>query len=310
MQPSLRTTAVLAAAVSGCAESHHAVVPPLRTATPVIARLAVGVDPTVTVGGYWSHTPLGPELARALRYELSAALARAGYRRHVRPGDLVAKLSIDVSGSTSGLVSTTTLDLLHRGRLVDRFELHSPDGGRHLRAELFPEYTAVRLVNALSASPDVVRVAEEPDRESEDDAAIVAAFDVLDSGDELDRTARDQLSEYVVVRMTQRLGYRVLPRAQLRERLLDEKNGSYRSCMDQACQIELGKALAAQKVLATKLIRLGAACALTATLFDLRTETAESAASVRTACGKEALLQGADDLIDALSGEVDPKPPS
>ena len=33
----------------------------------------------------------------------------------------------------------------------------------------------------------------------------------------------------------------VVPRDQLRQRLLDEKKGSYRPCLDESCQIELGK---------------------------------------------------------------------
>ena len=75
---------------------------------------------------------------------------------------------------------------------------------------------------------------------------------------------------------------------------------SYRPCSDSACQIELGKALAAKKMLTTKVLRLGTACAMTATLYDLATETAEAAAAVRSGCSKSALVDGVDQLISVL----------
>jgi hypothetical protein len=43
----------------------------------------------------------------------------------------------------------------------------------------------------------------------------------------------------------------------MRDRIASDKAESYRACVDQSCQIELGKAMAAQKSLATKLIRVG-----------------------------------------------------
>jgi hypothetical protein len=234
----------------------------------------------------------------ALAHHLERTLVRAGYAS-AAPGKAVlsARLTAELSGSTKDLQSVTRLEIVRGGRIVDRFEVKSPDDLPRLKAELYPEYVAVTLANELMRSP---AVQAQPMRPAPSEGAVVALFDVSDPSGQLDREAQDQLSEYLSVRATQALGYRVLPRASVRDLLLAKKEESYRSCMDESCQIELGKALAAEKTLATRLIRMGGACALATTLFDLKTETAELAASVKTKCVKESLLQGVDDLVEAL----------
>jgi len=132
--------------------------------------------------------------------------------------------------------------------------------------------------------------------------AIVAVFDVEDQAQVLRATALAQLTEYLATKVTQ-AGFQVVPRDQLRTRLSAEKRQSYRSCFEQRCQIELGRALAAQKSLATKLLRVGGQCVLTAQLYDLKSETAERAASAKSAsCGEGALLGAIDELARQLSG--------
>jgi hypothetical protein len=131
--------------------------------------------------------------------------------------------------------------------------------------------------------------------------AIVAVFDVEDEGRALSAAARAQLTEYLVTKVTQ-AGYQVVPRDQLRSRLAAEKRESYRHCFEQRCQIELGRALAAQKSLATKLLRVGGQCVLTSQLYDLKAETAERAGSAKSAsCAEAALLTAIDELARQLS---------
>ena len=79
---------------------------------------------------------------------------------------------------------------------------------------------------------------------------------------------------------------------------------SYKQCFDQTCQIELGKAISAQKSLAVKLLRVGGKCAITASLCDLATETTERGASTRTECSDEALMDGMDHVARQLAGEA------
>jgi hypothetical protein len=85
-------------------------------------------------------------------------------------------------------------------------------------------------------------------------------------------------------------GFQVVPLSRIQEQLRAQKLESYKACYDDACQIELGRALAAQKVVTTQLMRVGEVCYLSSTLFDLKRETAEDAAVVQGACTEEALL--------------------
>jgi len=49
---------------------------------------------------------------------------------------------------------------------------------------------------------------------------------------------------------------------------------------------------------------VGKRCAITSTLFDLKTETADVAASVKTNCSNDDLMDGMDKIIRQLaSGE-------
>lgn len=96
-------------------------------------------------------------------------------------------------------------------------------------------------------------------------------------------------------------GYKIVPREQIRLRLQQEKADSYRACYDEACQIELGKEVAAEKSLATRILKVGDTCVATSKLYDLKTATSEKAASARAACDPEGLLEGIDQLAKELS---------
>lgn len=134
--------------------------------------------------------------------------------------------------------------------------------------------------------------------------SIVAVFAIEDPSRSFDPTTTSQLTDYLGTRLAKTRRFKVVPPDQLRAQLVQEKSGTYRECFDQKCQIELGKAVAAEKSIATKLLKLGDRCALTATLFDLRTEATEAAATTRTSCVGGALIDAVDDLVTQLAGEA------
>jgi hypothetical protein len=129
---------------------------------------------------------------------------------------------------------------------------------------------------------------------------VLAVFDIQDASNRMTASSLDQLTEYLAAKLTQSAGYRVIPRKQIQDRIAAEKKASHRRCYDEACQIELGKSLAAQKSLATKILRIGNKCALTSILYDLKTETTEKAASVDTGCSDEALMDGLKQIAQQL----------
>jgi hypothetical protein len=137
---------------------------------------------------------------------------------------------------------------------------------------------------------------------------IVAVFRVQRTGANADDPVLDQLTEYLSARLTEVCGFRVVPPELLRQRLVEEKTQGYRQCFDQSCQIEIGKAVAAQKSLSTRIVQVGDQCALTATLYDLKTETTERSATARMACSDNALMDGMDQiakgLVDASARET------
>ena len=131
--------------------------------------------------------------------------------------------------------------------------------------------------------------------------SIVAVFDIHDASKKLEKDALLQLTNYLGTLLTQSGIYKVIPQDQLRQNLLDEKKGSFKECFDERCQIELGKALSAEKTLATTLIQVGSKCAVTANLFDLKTETTEKGASVETGCSPDDLLSAMKSIAGQLS---------
>jgi outer membrane protein OmpA-like peptidoglycan-associated protein len=138
--------------------------------------------------------------------------------------------------------------------------------------------------------------------------SVLAVFDVADDSGGLTPVEARQLADYLAARIATLPATRVVPREQLRAALATAKAESYQSCFDESCQLELGKAVSAQKSVATKLLRVGGACALTSVVFDLVTETTERAASTPTDCAPEALLVGLDELARQLGGAAPSTP--
>lgn len=136
---------------------------------------------------------------------------------------------------------------------------------------------------------------------------IVAVFDIEDQSKKMQRDVLDQLTGYLGTKLTQIAGFKIVPRDQLRLRLSQEKSSTYKECYDQSCQIELGRAIAAEKSLSTQIIRIGNACAITSSLFDLRTETTEGAASIETGCADEDLMRAMTEIAEQLK-PADPAP--
>jgi len=131
--------------------------------------------------------------------------------------------------------------------------------------------------------------------------AIIAVFTLEDRGARLGPDVQERLSEYLASAIAASGRYQVIPRAQLKERLGLQRTESYKACYDQACQIELGKELAAEKSLSTQVIKLGASCMLTAVVFDLKTAASEGGASQDGGCTEDELARSLKDVVVKLT---------
>jgi len=136
-----------------------------------------------------------------------------------------------------------------------------------------------------------------------DTRPIVAVFDVDGIRAKLSKAFLGDLADYLSTKLTESGRYTVIPRDQLRLRLTAEKSKTYQECFDQSCQIELGKDLAAEKTLSTKVMKMGRRCTVTLTLYDLKRSTTEVAASKHGPCGENGVLETVDGALAKLFGE-------
>ena len=133
---------------------------------------------------------------------------------------------------------------------------------------------------------------------------IVAVFDIENRGAHLRRAALRILSDYLADRLAATGAYKVVPRDQLKKRLVAQRKRSYKKCFAQSCQIEIGKDLAAQKSLATKVMKIADTCVLTSTLFDLRTSTTDRGATARGKCDGKGVMASIDQVVAKLAAGV------
>jgi hypothetical protein len=152
--------------------------------------------------------------------------------------------------------------------------------------------------------PAVALPVAPPKTEPRGPAPIVAVFDIQDDSKRYKPAQLQQLSEYLAGKLAEKGAFRVVPRDQLRARLQREKTQTYQECYDMSCQIELGKAVAAEKSLATKLLRFGTACSVSLTLYDLRSEASESEGSAtedQRDCSERELLEALRRAVNRLT---------
>ena len=132
---------------------------------------------------------------------------------------------------------------------------------------------------------------------------VVAVFDVEVKGAELSKEELDRLSDFLASQIAETGVFQVVPRSQLRERLTQQKEQSHKQCYDQACQVELGRELAAEKSISTQVIKLGSQCAVTATLYDLRKSASDRAATVQGGCDLDGIVGNLEIAARRLAGK-------
>jgi hypothetical protein len=135
-----------------------------------------------------------------------------------------------------------------------------------------------------------------------DKKSIVAVFDVQSKRIKLSRDLLDALSDQMSIRLTEAGIYKVVPREQLKARLSKQKKKSYKQCYNQKCQIELGRELAAEKTVATKVMKLGKNCTVNIAIYDLKQATTEAAASVSGSCKEDGIVDSLNKAVDKLVG--------
>jgi hypothetical protein len=138
-------------------------------------------------------------------------------------------------------------------------------------------------------------------------APVIAVFEIEDSRSGQERLGdrkRSDLTSYLASLLADKGVYQLVPSTQLQSALRDVKKASYEACYDERCQIEIGKAVAAEKTVAVRILKVGSKCAVTASLFDLRKEATESSATEKTACGEEEIVRALEAIAETLRTNV------
>jgi hypothetical protein len=175
-------------------------------------------------------------------------------------------------------------------------------GDSKIELALHPEKGAFVRTTEVQSMIEAQRATERRQR-------VVAVMEIEDSNSTdprlaldlgLKRNMSDQLRIYVAQNGFKTVDRGAQERA-LKEQIAELKAESYHACYDQACQIELGKALAAQYVVRSQVTRFGASCVLNGELIDLKTEVVVKAASSRGACEPEGFVKMCEDVARNLA---------
>jgi hypothetical protein len=132
---------------------------------------------------------------------------------------------------------------------------------------------------------------------------VIAVFGIEDAGRILNSHDRESLTAYLGTRLAEDGKYRLIPQTDLRLALRKQKKESYKACFDQQCQIEIGRELAAQLTLNTRVARLGSNCLVTATIYNLQTAASYKSATARGGCAVNDIVTSLEKVVATLRGE-------
>ncbi len=135
---------------------------------------------------------------------------------------------------------------------------------------------------------------------------VVAVFDIETQLVKLSAPVLNGMSDYLASLLAESGVFQVVPRSELKKRLLNQKAESYKNCYEQTCQIALGRELAAGKSLSTQIFRLGGGCKLSMSLFDLKRAATEAATTTSGQCDEKGLVSLLDVAVKQLVRKLDP----
>lgn len=136
---------------------------------------------------------------------------------------------------------------------------------------------------------------------AEEKKPIVAVFELEARGLKLTPTLLGSLTSYLASRLTESGEYEVVPQDRLKLAIAGKKKDSYKHCYAQSCQIEIGQELAANRALATQVMKVGTQCIVTCNLYDLRRATSGRAATARGSCSEDGISASLDAVVAKLA---------
>jgi hypothetical protein len=138
---------------------------------------------------------------------------------------------------------------------------------------------------------------------------VVAVFEIENRGSPLSYDELIALTDYLGTKLGERGRFQIIPRQEIKKRLVQQKQDSFKACYDQSCQIEVGRELAAQFTVSASISKVGRTCIVTSALFDLRKAATTTTASAKGPCTADDLLAAMDKIAAKLEGEKPPRTP-
>ena len=151
--------------------------------------------------------------------------------------------------------------------------------------------TTVLLVSGLLSST--------PAR-ADDPPPVVAVFLMESHGSPLKADEVVNLTDYLSTRLGENGRLHIIPRDELKKRIQAAKGESHKECFDSSCQIQLGRELAAQYSISSRIARVGNVCLMTASVWDLRMATQVEGVTERNECTAEHLIDAVDNIAAKL----------
>jgi hypothetical protein len=139
---------------------------------------------------------------------------------------------------------------------------------------------------------------------------IAVVFDIEAKRIDLDKELIDALTTHLSARIAELGVFQLIPRAELKSRLLQQKKTSYKNCYDQSCQIEMGRELAASKTISTTITKFGSKCNIGMSLYDLKKAATEKGSTHSGKCDEEALADSLSKAAVALVKVKKAQPPA
>jgi hypothetical protein len=161
--------------------------------------------------------------------------------------------------------------------------------------------TAILLIFLAASSPARAQQKKPP--------PVVAVFEIENRGSPLTGDELIALTDYLGTKLGERGRFQIIPRQEIKKRLVQQKQDSFKACYDQSCQIEVGRELAAQFTVSASISRVGRTCIVTSALFDLRKAATTTTASAKGPCTADDLLAAMDKIAAKLEGEKPPQTP-
>ena len=128
----------------------------------------------------------------------------------------------------------------------------------------------------------------------------LVVFPISSKGTTLQQDVWQKLSVFLNAKMASNPNFQIVSGQATADKALAVAPADDKQCQQTGCQLGVGQALGAERVLRTKVAMFGSKCALSAVLFEVGKGVAVGGHSVTVACSEEALIGAVEEVAAKL----------